>query len=166
MKKQFSILTCVVFFVVALSLVFVYPKSSSAATFGTYGVDANCGGDYHGYYTGHFNSRFTANSIAGGPYETVNFQTTNTAQKNQNNDTWTVMLFRAYSDGYIVMDDTSQTSNVRTEVNSTYWQTVNKKIWLTKGNNRVDFHIAYALKYPSGQIAKTYYPVRRSVNIN
>lgn len=147
----------------ALILFFNVEFTGNAATYGTVGVDSGCGGDCHGYYTGHFNSQIIATNTGGNLHVTA-FRTTLTSG-NQFGDVWAMIRVVAHSGGTKVIDDYSKGSDLRREANSSYWQTINTSTFLLSGNNKIEFNIAYILKNPDGTIAESWYPIRRASNI-
>ncbi|WP_019413585.1 hypothetical protein [Paenisporosarcina sp. TG20] len=160
-------------FALIFSLVFSvlgYQRLSNAGTHTIIGTQGYCppGEDCSAYYANHFTAQFQTHNYAANPttyLESDWFKLTQNKPANTNGDQWGLMTLYVYSQGEQVVKDISQASNLRREVNSSYWVTINRKVPMRKGNNRVDFHIGYVVYYPSGVLYKRFYPVLSKTNV-
>ena len=154
------------YLLMVLVLFFAAQSQASAAIINTQPVNANCGGKCDGYYTNHFAANFQVTSVSGANYFVANrFRLTMTSG-NQFGDTWGLMTLNVNSLGSRVASDISQANNIRTNANSSYWVTLNRNINIAKGNNRVEFRIAYILRNKNGSVAERWYPVRATNNVS
>ncbi|MGG0718125.1 hypothetical protein ABE096_11125 [Robertmurraya massiliosenegalensis] len=149
----------------SLIFILVCPSQIFGATFGTVGINTGCSYPCDGYYANHFNAQIIATSVSGiNYYRTSQFRATMT-QANQNGDRWTILSLMVYSEGGRLFTDTSKASTYSTASYSSYWMPINRSVLLAKGNNRTEFQMKYSLKNTSGTIVETWYPIRRSSNI-